>query len=441
MLRSLFSGVSGMRNNQTRMDVIGNNIANVNTTAFKSGRVNFADQISQLTAGAAAPTSDRGGVNARQVGLGVTTSSIDTIQTQGNLQTTGKVTDLALTGDGYFIVSNGAQRYYTRAGNFDFDREGNYVDPASGLKVMGWSADTNGNINKNAPVQPLQIPFGTVIEPKATTAVKFQGNLDQRVLTTDTPNYFDSTMEVYDSVGNKYLATFRFTRSVDPTPGNGGQFQWELNNLTYSDGTAVPGVTLPFAPAGGNTLDFDSNGLLTGANDPTTGNYATGNVTITPLNGAADIVIQPNFGKVGDASGITSFADVNTAVAVDQDGYTKGEMVGVSIDDRGVISGVFSNGRSKALGQVAIATFTNPGGLIKAGGNTYIKTNNSGEAVVREAGSAGAGGIAAGNLEMSNVDLAGEFSNMIITERGFQANSRIITTSDELLQELINLKR
>jgi flagellar hook protein FlgE len=475
MIRALFSGVSGMRNHQVRMDVIGNNIANVNTTGFKYSRVNFEDQVSQTTLAATAPGgagNGRGGVNPKQVGLGMLQGSIDVVQTQGNLQTTGKVTDIALQGNGFFIESDGPQRYYSRAGTFDFDREGSLVNPATGMHVMGWAAtktlDSAGepvySIDHSAPLNNLSIPAGAVIPPRKTTEVTLKGNLDERIpitqpTATDPPNYFDSSTEVFDSLGNSHFVTFRFTHT--------GPGSWDWSVLAPNDPTFVNNdaagnplpqgtpktpdvqplpVPIPPNPAGsnGNTLLFGNNGLLIDKNPTSPGQYDAGAINLDwtlPDGTLTSTKITPNFGSETAAAGLTQFATEANAVVADQNGYTRGELTGITIDKVGVMNGVFSNGRQQLLGQLAVATFSNPGGLMKEGENNYIKTNNSGDAIVRAPGEAEAGTITSGALEMSNVDLAEQFSDMIITQRGFQANSRVITTSDEILQELINLKR
>ncbi|MFN3430076.1 MAG: flagellar hook protein FlgE [Candidatus Sericytochromatia bacterium] len=447
MLRAIYSGISGMRNHQTRIDVIGNNIANVNTTGYKSSRVNFSDQVSQLQMAATAPGgagNARGGVNPQQIGLGMQVASIDTVMTQGNLQTTGKVTDLAIQGDGFFILSDGPNRVYSRAGVFDFDRQGNLVNPANGLKVMGWQAvqkvDSAGEpyyeIDNAAPINTMSIPAGAVIPPRRTTELVMKGNLDQRITTTaptlpgDPLNYFDTSTEVYDSLGNQHFVTVRMTHT--------GSNQWSWNLMSSEPGTVINN-------AAAQPLTFGTNGLLvdqTPLSPP--GVYDGGEATVTwtlPDTTVVTTTIRPNFGNQLAASGITQFATEANAVVADQNGFTRGELTGITVDKVGIVNGIFSNGRQQLLGQVGLATFSNPGGLMKEGESNYIKTTNSGDAIIRAPGTAEAGTITAGALEMSNVDLAQQFSDMIVTQRGFQASSRVITTSDEILQELINLKR
>ena len=464
MIRSIFTGVSGMRNHQARMDVIGNNVANVNPVGFKYSRVNFSDKVSQLLSPSTAPggSVDRGGVNLKQVGLGMSVATVDTVHTQGTIQTTGKVTDLAIQGGGFFILADGPQRFYSRNGAFDFDRNGNLVSPGNGLKVMGYQAaerrDNAGEIffeiDPSAPIREIQVPSGSFIPPRRTTEVSFSGNLDQRITTTppvnpnDPPNYFDSSTDVYDSFGNVHLITVRFTH-VSP-----GEWNWEVlnNDPTFVD----PANGNPRAPVmiganppnpADNRLVFDANGLLADRPppSPTPGiQYDAGSVELAwrlPSGDITSTTIIPKFGFEGEAQGLTQFGTASTAVAVDQNGFARGDLTGLTVDKSGLVSGVYSNGRQRLLAQMAIATFANPGGLQKEGDSNFIKTNNSGDAVVRPPGLGEAGTLLAGSLENSNVDLAEQFSEMIVTQRGFQAASRVITTSDEVLQELLNLKR
>jgi flagellar hook protein FlgE len=368
--------------------------------------------------------------------------------TQGNLQTTGKVTDLALQGDGFFILSDGPNRYYSRAGTFDFDKNGALVNPANGLKVMGWQAtqklDSAGEpyyeVDNASPINNLSIPTGAVIPPRRTTELVMKGNLDQRITTTvpttagDPLNYFDTSTEVYDSLGNQHFVTVRFTHEA--AVANQGTWSWKI--LSSDTGVNVDNTqTKP--------LTFNTSGLLVdGTPTSPPGTYDGGAVTITwplPDGTTTTTSITPDFGKELAAGGITQFATEANAVVADQNGYSRGELTGITVDKVGIINGVFSNGRQQLLGQVALATFSNPGGLMKEGENNYIKTTNSGDAIIRAPGTAEAGLVTAGALEMSNVDLATQFSDMIVTQRGFQASSRVITTSDEILQELINLKR
>lgn len=404
MMRSLFSGVSGLKNHQTRMDVIGNNIANVNTVAFKAGRVNFEDILSQTVEGARSPqTGGMGGVNPKQVGLGMGISSIDTLFTPGSLQSTDNPTDFAVQGEGFFIVSDGSQVYYTRDGAFKTSADGALVN-SNGFRLQGWMADADGNIDSTQALQNITIPVGAQMKPKATTQIAFEGNLDANATSS---SQWITSVQVYDSLGNPHNLTITF----ENTGTNG--WDWEAT----LDGSTATGT--------GN-ITFDANGSISSSGTGTA-NFA--------IPGANAISLNIDFSQ------LTQFGGNPTAYINFQDGYEAGSLDMVSTDSGGVLTGIFTNGQSKALAQIALATFSNPGGLLKEGGNLYQISNNSGLPNIGTADSGGRGSIAVGALEMSNVDLAQEFTNMIVTQRGFQANSRVITTSDEMLQDLINIKR
>lgn len=421
MMRSLYAGVSGLRNHQTRMDVCGNNIANVNTIGFKSGRVNFSDVLSQTLQGASSAQGNRGGTNPKQVGLGVGIASIDTIFTDGSFQPTGKMTDLSIQGQGFFVLSNGENdMVYTRAGNFDFDQQGNFLVPGTGLKVMGWMG-VDGTIDTNQPIEAIQIPVGDTMKAKASTKVTVAKNLSANAKDGDTAS---ASISVYDSLGKAHKINLTFTKTananewtVTPTSGSGD---------TFAGGTC----TLKFDPASGKLLDA-------------TGGSSFSQLTITDAAGNADpIKIDFEFGQTaGTVQKITQFGGESDVQAIDQNGYSAGTLETAVIDTDGVIVGKFSNGQTKKLARVALATFNNPGGLNKVGESYFSKSSNSGEPQIGPSNTGGRGNFNPGTLEMSNVDLAQEFSNMIITQRGFQANSKIITTTDEMLQELANLKR
>ena len=463
MMRSLYAGVSGLQNHQVRMDVLGNNISNVNTTGFKKGRVTFQDLLSQTMSGAARPTDEVGGVNPKQVGLGMLIAAIDTIHTQGSLQTTGVMTDLAIQGNGFFILKAGDREFFTRAGAFSPDENGYIVNPANGLKVQGWVAETIGNIttiNTAADMEDLIIPVGEKDPAHATTAVDFFSNLDKRtpVITAGAaPGSLEvkegtwiTTHDIFDSFGRAHKLQIEFTR--DPLVAN----RWRAAVAVDPD-AEIPTTT---DAAGGLAaevnvfyVDFDNNGTLQSVMDSDLNVLSgEGNLQIAVAFDVseADLVagaayrqtFNLNLGTVGSLrDSITQFASRSSAKMVKQDGYTMGYLESFKIDQRGVITGVYSNGANRDIGQVALASFTNPGGLEKEGENTYVVSNNSGEANIGESGIAGKGKIIAGALEMSNVDLAEQFTDMIVTQRGFQANSRSITTSDQMLQELLTLKR
>lgn len=407
MMRSLFAGVSGLRNHQTRMDVLGNNIANVNTVGFKSGRVTFQDVLSQTTQGASAAQGSRGGTNPKQIGLGVGIASIDTLFTDGSFQPTGKATDLSIQGQGFFVLGDGASQYYTRAGNFDFDTEGNFGVPGTGYRVMGWAADATGAVDTASPVAGITIPVGSAIPAKVTDAITHANNLSASAAIGTTAL---ATIDIYDSLGEAHTAKTTYLKTA-------------ANAWTAT--TTIDGATVTPASF---TLTFDANGkLLTPATAPS--------LTYTPANGAAAMAITL------DLAGLTQYGGDTSVQATAQSGYASGSMNGASIDLNGNIIGTFTNGQTRTLAQLALATFNNPAGLTKVGSSLFARSTNSGEPQVGTTGVGGRGTINPGTLEMSNVDLAEEFSNMVITQRGFQANSRVITTTDQMLEELTNLKR
>lgn len=441
MMRSLFAGVSGLQNHQTRMDVVGNNISNVNTYGFKKGRVTFKDMISQSLSGAAKPQEDRGGINPQQVGLGMQVATIDTIHTQGALQVTGVNTDLAIQGEGFFIEKKGNSSYYTRNGAFSIDKNGYLVNPSNGYKVQGWNAVLNPEtgmmeLNTAAGVEDLIIPVGSKDPARATQNTKFFCNLQKN---SDT---HQADLTIYDSTGIPRQLRATFNR----TDVNRWDMVIEIPEAT--EGSVSVSAGDPVENGGNNTfqLVFNDAGSLISVGDGTntqTEGVLMPNVsfTYTGTDGEVNQTINLTMGEVGLFNGITQFESPSTTKAIEQDGYTMGMLEGFSFDDSGQITGVFTNGNRKTLGQVALAKFANTGGLEKAGDTLFVESNNSGAANIGVAAAEGRGSIKAGTLEMSNVDLSEQFTDMIVTQRGFQANARTITTADQLLQEVIALKR
>lgn len=463
MMRSLYSGVSGLQNHQTRMDVIGNNVSNVNTTGFKRGRVNFQDMISQQLSGAARPTEELGGVNPKEVGLGMTIATIEQVFTQGNLQSTGVSTDVAIQGNGFFIMKNGEESFYTRNGAFGLDRDGTLVNPANGMRVQGWMArELNGEMVVSTAATPtdLVIPVGSKDPAKATTNVNFACNLNK-----NTPEILEGAsasdiakgtwsteQKIYDSFGNEHLLNVSFRRVV------GNPNQWEATVNIDPDNAEFTQTRVGLGTTDGvqNTfiVNFDNFGRLASVTD------TSGNVT----NPEGEIVLQTSFtvpgsnvdengnpyrqtmnislGTIGDMKNtITQSASKSTTKAYSQDGYTLGYLDNFKIDSTGTITGVYSNGTNRVIGQLALATFANDRGLEKAGDNTYVESNNSGMASIGESGVAGKGSLLAGALEMSNVDLSEQMTDMIVTQRGFQSNAKTIQTADTLLETVLSLKR
>lgn len=519
MMRSLYSGVSGLKNHQTRMDVVGNNISNVNTTGFKSSRVTFADTLSQTLSGASSAADGKGGTNPQQIGLGSAVSAIDTLFTNGSVQSTGVNTDLCLSGNGLFIVGKGdSDVYYTRNGNFKFDAKGNYVT-SDGLFVKGWIAN-NGSLNTTSATTYINIPAGKSMEAKATTQVTYTNNLDasepmiESILgktysvaqgtaitasttknliltcldasgnevthtvttgsydvgdtynpgaetivkiqesyttataTTDnalTIKLSDGTIQtvtdgsyakdksmpittivtIYDSLGNTHEVPLYFVKTgIDSSTGN----TWSV--MVNQNGT---GHTVIKGKDGKNTdIDMDNVEIKFS----TDGKYLSGagTVTLTLRNGATGTQ------RVAvSLSALTQYAGSNTAFGTN-DGNAQGTLKSLSIDSSGVITGTYTNGINQAEAQVAIAQFNNAAGLTKEGNSLYKESNNSGKPNVKTANDLGCT-ITPAALEMSNVDMASELTDMIVTQRGYQSNSKIITVSDELLETLINMKR
>jgi len=387
MLRSLSSGISGLRAHQTMLDTTGNNIANVNTAGFKGSSVLFQDTLSQAVGGAAIPGAGAGGRNPAQVGLGVQVAGIRTNFSQGAAQTTGRGGDLMIQGDGFFAVRSGGETLYTRAGGFGFDGDGNMVT-ADGAFVQGWIAQ-NGVLGTGQAVGNISLPQGVVSPARATTAATVTGNLPSSAAVGD---QLVRDIDVHDAQGTTTALSLTFTRTAtgwdvtEPVSGATGA-------LAFTDGRQSAGLTLD---AGGVAVDLTA---------------------------------------------VTGFADLSTVAITSQDGAAAGTLQSYSITGDGSIVGTFSNGRTETLAKVAMVTFANAEGLEKVGGTAYRASVNSGGAQVGEAGQAGFGKLVSGSLEMSNVDLSQEFTNLIVAQRGFQASARIITTSDEVLQELTNLKR
>ncbi|TDN42856.1 flagellar hook protein FlgE [Curtobacterium flaccumfaciens] len=391
MLRSLYSGISGLRSHQQMLDVTGNNIANVNTVGFKSSSTVFQDTLSQMTQGAGGPQTGIGGTNPAQIGLGVQVAGVSTNFAQGSAQATGKATDLMISGDGFFVTRLGNDTVYSRAGAFDFDADGRLVS-ADGKIVQGYPA-TNGVVNENGQLGDVVLPLDAAAPAVRTTTAGVTGNLPSEtavgaVITRDAT--------VYDASGAKHTMSLAYTRTAAG---------WDVE-ATDGQGTKAT-----------SSLAFGADGKLTAGGTVTVGNIAV------------------------DMTQLTGFATLNTASIASQNGSSAGSLQGYSISKDGTVVGTFSNGASLAIGRIALATFANPAGLEKTGASGYRATANSGNASVGAPGSPGVGQLASGTLEMSNVDLSQEFTNLIVAQRGFQANARIITTSDEVLQELTNLKR
>lgn len=568
MMRSLYSGVAGLKTHQTRMDVIGNNIANVNTTAYKSSSMTFSELMSQTTqkASGANATTGVGGTNAKQIGLGVKAGAINTaITTQGSAQSTGNPFDIMITGDNFFVVSNGSENFFTRDGSFYVDGAGNLAMTSTGYNVMGWGVDeTTGNIKQDT-VTALRIMSAAnmTYPPEATTKANISGILDQNDKDVTSANGKTVNLNFFDARGYSYTAKFTFKQSGgDKT----NEYSMELNKILDSTGAEIDISKLEFGNRSQQKMEtkvtlntdaykwdgkvlktkdgttevanladiFKADGsLITPADDAAAqkqqkaldaiakaygyegstdeflnlyitstadkdkqltiqdllGNMMAGKTTdVLPADGSAitmegryfegtTVVFNKDTGKLESVGGSTTNLNVNAAFSAlggnfsdvtidlsectnydnkgtstigatsgDLDGLGTGrrlgDMIGVSIQKDGMIYASYDNGMTKLLGQIATAAFANASGLEKEGDNLYSATLNSGEFDgIGVDITAGGGYMSTGQLEMSNVDLSSEFTEMITTQRGFQANSRIITVSDTLLEELTNLKR
>lgn len=436
MMRSLYSGVSGLKTHQTRMDVIGNNIANVNTVGFKASSVTFSELFYQTTQVATGPNveNNTGGQNAKQIGLGTTVGAISVdMLSEGGSQSTGKPFDLKINGDSFFIVNNGVGNYFTKAGNFTTDGSGNLVTQ-SGAYVMGYVADYPGAALQTDQVRALSVysPKYMYTTPEATSYSTLSGNIKQEDSTFDSGDPITTTVSVYDNLGREYEVQIQLTQDPDNT-GNKSLYRLSTGKVMLN-GDEDSGYTATLTSASDLDLEFDANGKLVTGEDPI--------ITLTLNNPSLTTPITLDF------SGMTQYdssTDI-TSTRGDANGVGAGKGVGtmqsVGIDSTGSIVASYSNGDKYTIGQIATTTFVNPSGLEKMGDNLYAETMNSGNFDgIGQAVDVDGGSISSGVLEMSNVDLSTEFTDMIVTQRGFQANSRIITTSDTMLEELLNLKR
>lgn len=462
MMRSLYAGVAGLKTHQTRMDVIGNNIANVNTTAYKSQSMTFSDLMYQTTqaASGANATTGVGGTNARQIGLGSKTSAIKTaITQQGATQTTNDPFDVMITGESFFVVNNGSENFFTRDGSFYVDGAGNLAMTSTGYNVMGWLPDTEDPTTiKQDTVTALRVmtEANMTYPAQATSQATFAGIIDTNDTNVTSNEGRVVNLEVYDNKGFKYTVRCSL-HDADKTKDD-GVFFLQLEDILDSNGKSVvaAGAALTdyvkFANAQGPTADTtaylrystkDGSFLSVGTDGTTTG-QSTVSLDFNQAN-------LPSFDDItADFSATSNQNNNGSSTFVGSKGDSKGigsgrkvgEMSGIAIQKDGKIYASYDNGQKRLLGQIAVASFANASGLSKEGDNLYSATQNSGDFNgVGEDITAGGGYMNSGVLEMSNVDLSAEFTEMITTQRGFQANSRIITVSDTLLEELTNLKR
>lgn len=515
MMRSLFSGVAGLRTHQTKMDVIGNNIANVNTVGYKGSSVTFRDLVYQTTANASGPNDNTGraGINAKQIGLGVSTASIySNPANSGSAETTGNPFDIRINGESFFVVSDGNTQFYTRSGAFTVDANGTLCMSSNGYTVQGYDViDNNGEqqINTSALV-PLKImsPANKTSDPKATSASYITGILDANSDALKPGNTGQNVdMKIYDNEGYRYTVKYKFMAVNVYHDVNGnevtqadyaaladdqkgaitvtkGQYNVSISDILDSNGVsiykekaagqsddayaaekeaffslALNNGGVDDADGGPQTVTFNTtNGVISGPSNSETDATSYGlNMNLYHLIGTKthddvlrnipmdafteNIVVDMKTLKNIDNKGTSTINGGAGGVDTTKgSGWAVGTLSSVSIGADGRITGSYTNGQTKLLGQIASAIFSNASGLEKTGDNLYVATMNSGEPVIGDV-TANGGSYASGELEMSNVDLSQEFTSMITTQRGFQANSRIITVSDTMLEELINLKR
>ncbi|MBO6137886.1 MAG: flagellar hook-basal body complex protein [Lachnospiraceae bacterium] len=488
MMRSLFSGVAGLRTHQTRMDVIGNNIANVNTVAYKSSSMTFQDLLYQTTqnASGANAATGRAGINAKQIGLGVATGSISTaIATGGSNEQTGNPFDIKINGSSFFVVNDGNNQYFTRAGAFNVDAEGTLCMSSNGYNVMGYrtTEDALGNTvidTSQLRTLPIMSETNQVSDPMMTERAYVNGIIDQNDDSLDTDKGKIVTFAFYDNLGYSYTAQFSIKPVTTGTAPNivktPHQYTMTMTDIFNSEGesimkdntgkemtaaakqtalaSAIQPQTLVFSEAtgafvssSGKTIDTETKRCDVEINLSALGAYnktfAATDIKSNVVENATGQHIMMDLAQIKDIDN-NGTSTVNggrgTVESTEGAGWKVGELSSISISVDGRITGAYTNGQTKLLGQIATASFANASGLEKSGDNLYSQTANSGEAIIGDI-TADGGSMNTGNLEMSNVDLSQEFTTMITTQRGFQANSRVITVSDTLLEELVNLKR
>jgi flagellar hook protein FlgE len=427
IVSALYAGASGLQTLGSSLQVVGNNIANVNTIGFKSSRASFADQLSQSLGGSALGS---------QVGRGVKLNGVINNFSQGAFSSTARITDLAISGNGFFMVREGAETYYTRDGQFALNNNGDLIN-FSGKIVQGYQYDNSG-MNTGA-IGDINLS-NLMASPQATGSATISANLDAGAAVvgpfdindpTATSN-FSTSLSVYDSLGADHLVTVYFEKTGD------NAWSWHA----VADGSELTGGTAgtPQEIFQG-TLTFTPEGQLDAVTQSTTAPFDS----VDFANGAApDQLISFDFGNSvmsggTGLDGTTQFASSSAVVFQTQDGFAQGDLQAIDISENGVISGFFSNGRTRGLAQVALANFQNPEGLLKVGDNLYSETINAGLPNTGVPGNGSLGTIASSSLELSNVDLTNEFITMITNQRGFQANSRVITVGDELMQEVVNM--
>jgi flagellar hook protein FlgE len=422
---SFSSALSGLNANSTALGVTGNNLANINTVGFKSSTVSFQDLVSQTVGGTSA--------NPMQIGLGVTTGSISPAFTQGSIQNTSEATNVAIQGNGFFIVKGNDGTAYTRAGNFTFDNTGALVTP-DGYRVQGYMQvdPTTKQVITTSGLSDIIVPPGALRPPTATSSFRTLTNLNAGAALGST---FTTSIQIYDAAGSPHVMTVTYTKTGASSWG----YQMSLpGSEVIGGGTSA--FLIPQANGGAGTLTFDSTGKLATVNGGAPSNPAV--TTPAWTNGSAANAMT--WSIVDAVSGVTALSGYSSASAtssITQNGSAAGAVNGVSILSDGSINATFGAGQTVTVGQLALTVFNNPKGLVKLGSNRYGESEAAGQANVGTAGTGGRGTLIGSALEQSTVDMAQEFTNMILYQRGYQANSKSITVADELMQETLALKR
>jgi flagellar hook protein FlgE len=418
MIRSLNAAVSGIDANQTMLDVIGNNIANSNTTGYKTDRTEFEDLLGQQLSSPTAPTATSGGINPMAVGSGVRVASIGTSFVEGSLEQTGISTDVAITGNGFLIAKRDGETYYTRAGNLKTDATGN-ITTADGSFIQGYPA-VNGVVTPNGTLGNLAVPSNSVAKPKESADITVGGNLPAGA-TAPVP----SSITVYDSLGRAVNVNLTFTPN--------GANSWDLTGQSVDPSSGA----LTDCWASPQTVTFVNGALATINGAAVTGETKLAMTTPPPgWSGSLSI----DFPATTAPGALTQVAGGQTAAATGQDGFASGTLRGFTIGADGTVAATFSNGQSQSIGQLATALFSNPQGLMKSGSTDFQATTNSGLPQIGAPGSGGRGAFVDGSLETSNVDLGKELTNLIIAQSAYQANTKVVSTSDQVLQSLVQMQ-
>ncbi len=404
MNRALFAGLSGTTAFQERLDVVGNNIANSNTVGYKQARTTFSEALYEtLEGGRSGAEEGIGGANPVQVGSGVSTGSVSVQHTQGSLESTGQPLDCAIEGEGFFVLGGSQGTRYSRDGAFTLDDTNTLVSSSSGMQVMGWMANDDGAVDATGAPEILTFDVGQLAPPQATTEATVRGNLSAEATTGSS---ITTTVSMYDSLGDTHQVDVTFTNTANPN-------EWTV--AAACEGSTASG-----------TMTFDASGALTGG--------GTVSLDVPLTNGSA----TPQTVEL-DLGAVTCLAEQHSVVVDSQNGRPAASLSNVEIGGGGMVQGKYSDGRTRTLGQLALAAFTNPGGLRRLGQNLYSEAPSSGTAAVGAADSGGRGSVVARKLEMSNVDITRSFVDMITTQRGFQASTRVISTANNMLDEVVRL--